>query len=90
MAESQKCVLCHVTGSRGAKWELKVDSDVLLVHKPCGEKLIAQAPEGSSVKLIPSKELRDEWRAERDNRQVRTFWSEKFQKARVVSSQKSA
>jgi len=88
--ENPKCAFCHVTGSRGAKWELKIANETILVHKPCGEKLVAQAPKGSSVKLVPSKELRIEWRAERENRQARTFWTEKFQKARDMSARKPA
>lgn len=88
--EDPKCAFCHVTGSRGAKWELKVGNETILVHKPCGETLVTQAPEGSSVKLVPGKELRAEWRVERETRQARTFWTEKFQKARVVTAKKPA
>ncbi len=90
MAEGQKCAFCHAAGSRGAKWEIKVTGEVILVHKPCGEKLVAQAPKGSGVKLVPGRELREEWRAERETRQARTFWTEKFQKARTVPAPKPA
>lgn len=88
--EDPKCAFCHVAGSRGAKWNLVVNKETIQVHKPCGEKLVAQAPAGSSVKLVPSRELRDEWRVERETRQARTFWTEKFQKARTVPAQKPA
>jgi hypothetical protein len=77
MLEKHVCTFCGNTGSRGAQWTLTVDGDVLRVHKPCGEKLAASAPEGTSVKLAPSKELRDEWRAKRDEREVREFWAKK-------------
>jgi len=67
-----------------------VDGNVYRVHKPCGEKLAAHAPEGARVELSPSKELRAEWRTKREERDIRSFWEEKFQKAREAAAQKAA
>lgn len=75
------CVFCGNTGSRGALWVLEVGGNTNRVHKPCGETLAKHAPEGVSTKLVPSRELRSEWRAEREQREARAFWEKKFAQA---------
>ena len=80
---SAPSVASRVPAGRTGLW--KTGSDQLRVHKPCGEKLVQFAPEGQSVTLKPSEELKREWRAKRDERDARTFWEEKFQKARVAA-----
>jgi hypothetical protein len=52
------------------------------VHKPCGQKLVETAPEGTEVKLYPSKELLRKFADERRARDVQAFWKQKFATAR--------
>lgn len=78
------CVFCGSKGSRGADWVLKIGNDSYRVHKPCGEKLAAHAPEGLSPKLSSSEELRREWQAERQRREAEAFWAEKFKAAQAA------
>jgi hypothetical protein len=74
MPEKQVCAFCRNTGQHGARWVLKIGNDRMAVHKPCGQRLIEQAPKGIEVTLFPSKGLADEIRAQR-------FWREKFAEA---------
>lgn len=77
------CEGCGQTGTVGAKWLLYVgdSSKPKFVHKPCGAKLMAGAPEGVRVKLVPSRQLRDEWQS---TRMVTNFWSNAFGNAKPL------
>jgi len=59
------------------------------VHKPCGEILVAKAPQGVVASIMPSPELREAWRADRVKRDAEAFWKVKFQKAEDVARQKA-
>ena len=80
------CTFCQHTGKRGAKYLLQIKGHAdQSVHKPCGEKLLAQLPSGIEARLAPSPQLREEWAAERKERQakedaerVQAFWAEKL------------
>jgi len=74
------CTFCRNTGTHGARWVLKIGNDRQLVHKPCGQKLADSAPEGVKVALFPSKELSDEFRAQR-------FWKQRFAEAESARTQ---
>lgn len=83
------CAVCKVTGSVGAKWNFFVgDSQVpQRVHKPCGELLQQSAPKDVRTALIPSRELRDEWRAKR---LAQDFWGKAFAEAKPLKSSVAA
>jgi hypothetical protein len=77
--DKKPCVFCRALGHNGAQWILKIGNDPgMLVHKPCGAKLAAKAPNGVQVKLVMSREARDAVR-------VKRFWEQKFQEAKVAS-----
>jgi hypothetical protein len=78
------CAVCKQTGSVGAKWNFFVgDSKVpQRVHKPCGEMLQKSAPAGVRTSLIPSPQLRDEWRAKR---LAKGFWDTAFANAKPIA-----
>lgn len=76
------CTFCRNTGKMGAEWLLSVPGEGdRRVHKPCGEKAVAMAPQGVKARLSPSPELKVRWQAERDERDARAFWAEKFAQA---------
>ncbi len=77
------CNLCRTVGPRGAEWIAQVGDDKLRVHKPCGRRLVETAPEGTEVKLYPSKELRQVFAQQRREREVKAFWQQKFDSARA-------
>ena len=79
------CAACNQTGSCGAKWLLYVEgqSQPKLVHKPCGELMIAGAPQGVKAKLVPSRQLREEWR---NKRLTQTFWDKAFANAKPIKA----
>jgi hypothetical protein len=84
----QVCSFCRNTGKGGAEWLLQVPGEAdRRVHKPCGEKAVALAPEGVKARLSPSAELRARWQAERDERDAKSFWAEKFAQAQARKSQ---
>ncbi len=79
MSNASFCTICK---RAGAMWFLCVDKDAQrLVHKPCGDRVVKMAPEGSIVKIIPSAQLRKQWDEERRERDARAFWTEKFKDA---------
>lgn len=83
--EKHVCTFCRNTGTRGAEWLVKEPgSPDRRVHKPCGEKAIASAPQGTQAKLTPSPELRVRWQTERDERAAQSFWAEKFAQAKPL------
>lgn len=68
-------VHCAVCKRPGARWGMRVDGGPRhTVHKPCGKRVAAVAPEGRKVKIFPTDELRREWDA-------RDFWADKFKEA---------
>lgn len=77
------CAGCNETGGVGAKWLLYVEGQPQpkLVHKPCGEVLVKSAPEGVKARLVPSRQLRDEWQSKR---MANNFWSAAFQSAKLL------
>lgn len=82
-AHLHTCVVCKQTGSVGAKWLFFVgDAKVPeRVHKPCGEMLQKSAPEGVRTNLVPSRELREEWR---ERRLTQDFWGKAFANAKPL------
>ena len=76
-----RCSFCRNVGHNGAQWILRIGNDRLRVHRPCGQRLIAQAPKGIEVKLFPSKELAEQ-------RRVEAFWREKFHGAETQAARK--
>jgi hypothetical protein len=81
---SKHCIVCK---RPGALWLLSVDKDGSQpVHRPCGERTAAIAPEGVIVRVGPSSELRQQWAREKSERDARSFWAEKFQKAEPASA----
>ena len=82
------CSFCRNSGKNGADWLLKISGEPdRRVHKPCGEKAVAHAPEGVRAAVAPSPELRAKWRAEREEREARTFWAEKFAQAKPLRNE---
>ena len=79
------CAVCNETGSCGAKWNFFVNDEKVpkRVHRPCGELLQKSAPEGVRTTLVPSRELRDEWRAKR---LAQTFWGNAFANAKPIKA----
>lgn len=79
------CAVCKQTGKVGAKWNFFVgDSKVpQRVHKPCGELLQKSAPEGVRTALVPSRELREEWR---NKRMTQGFWDTAFANAKPIKA----
>jgi hypothetical protein len=80
------CAFCQVTGRKGAQFVLVVGRDESRVHKHCGGLLMAEAPEGATVRLVHFAELRREKRSAREQREqasVRSFWEEKFSAAQA-------
>lgn len=77
------CAVCKTQGKRGALWNFFVgDSQTpTRVHKPCGEQLQQQAPQGVRTALVPSPALREEWRKERLARQAKGLWDRAFANA---------
>lgn len=77
------CEGCGQTGSMGAKWLLYVDGQPQpkLVHRPCGEVLVKSAPEGVKARLVPSRQLRDEWQSKR---MAANFWGKAFENAKPL------
>lgn len=53
------------------------------VHKPCGEMLQKSAPEGVRTALVPSRELREEWR---NKRMTQGFWDAAFANAKPIKA----
>lgn len=80
MTELHVCAFCRNTGRNGAQWLLYIGDRPQYVHRPCGEKLIAQAPEEAKkwARLLPSKELRDSFRA-------KSFWKQNFHGAKPAA-----
>jgi hypothetical protein len=78
------CARCKQTGSVGAKWNFFVGDEKVprRVHKPCGEMLQAEAPKDVRTALVPSRELREEWR---DKRLTRGFWDTAFANAKPIA-----
>jgi len=79
------CAVCNQTGSCGAKWLFFIEGQPQpkQVHKPCGEMLLKSAPEGVKARLVPSRELREEWRTKR---LTQDFWGKAFDKAKPLST----
>ena len=77
------CAVCKQTGKVGAKWNFFIgDSQTpQRVHKPCGEMLQKSAPEGVRTALVPSRELREEWR---EKRLAQGFWNTAFANAKPL------
>jgi hypothetical protein len=76
------CEVCGQKGQNGAQWLVIVAGFApRRVHRPCGDKALKQAPEGTKAKVIPSKELRMQWR---DQKQVKSFWEGKFAEAKAL------
>jgi|SRR3989344_7482738 len=80
------CVVCKQTGKVGARWNFFIgDSQTpQRVHKPCGEMLQKSAPEGVRTVLVPTRELREEWR---NKRMTQTFWDNAFTSAKPLKAQ---
>ncbi len=82
------CEVCKQTGKNGAQWLVYVDGSPAptMVHKPCGQLLIDQAPDDKKdrVRLVPSRGLRDEWARDRAQKAARSFWEEKFSQAKPL------
>ena len=81
------CAVCKQTGKQGALWNFFVgDSQTpTRVHKPCGEQLQAQAPEGIRTALVPSPALREEWRKQRLAKQAKGLWDTAFANAKPIT-----
>ena len=81
------CAVCKETGRQGALWNFFVgDSQTpTRVHKPCGELLQKQAPEGVRTALVPSPTLREEWRKQRLAKQAKGLWDTAFANARPLA-----
>ena len=80
------CDVCGQVGKNGAMWLVIVNGDTSSpqrVHKPCGEAVVRQTPEGASAKLGPSAELRALWQEERNQRLAKGFWDSKFSEAQA-------
>ena len=79
------CAVCKQTGSVGAKWNFFIgDSQTpQRVHKPCGEMLQKSAPEGVRTALVPSPQLREEWRTKR---LTQGFWDTAFANAKPIKA----
>lgn len=93
MATLKVCGFCQNTGKHGANFVLCVDTEELRVHKFCGEKLQAEAPEGATVRLVHFAELRREKAASvqsAEQERVRAFWAEKFAQAQRRKEEKAA
>ncbi|MBP6858578.1 MAG: hypothetical protein KBC33_01965 [Candidatus Pacebacteria bacterium] len=77
------CEGCKQTGSVGAKWLLYEDGNPhpRLVHKPCGTLLLKSAPKGVKARLVPTRQLQEEWRVER---MAKSFWGAAFTSARPL------
>lgn len=77
------CVVCRTTGKHGAEWLAVIGSAKDSVHRPCGERLVEHAKQHGEpgARLIRSEALRQKHKAEAQERQVKAFWAEKFQKA---------
>jgi hypothetical protein len=52
-----------------------------MVHKPCGEVLVKSAPPEVNAILVPSRQLRDEWRM---GRMAKNFWGVAFNNAKPL------
>lgn len=87
---SKVCQLCRTVGGNGAQWIAHVDGEKLRVHKPCGLALKKSAPEGTTVEIVPSFELKEQFKKEAQERRVRSFWAQKFQKARPLRDSKGS
>lgn len=73
---------CAVCKKPGARWLMRVDGgQAMPVHKPCGKRVQAVAPQGQACKVFPSKELRQEW-------DVQAFWTGKFKEAQAQADAK--
>lgn len=77
------CAVCKQTGSVGAKWNFFIGDSKTpqRVHKPCGEMLQRSAPEGVRTALVPSPQLREEWR---EKRLAQGFWNAAFANAKPL------
>ena len=77
------CAVCKQTGKVGAKWNFFIGDSKTpqRVHKPCGEMLQKSAPEGVRTALVPSRELREEWR---ERRLAKDFWGKAFTNAKPI------
>ena len=86
MTNQHVCSFCRNPKSSSAEWLISVSGTERRVHKPCGEKALALAPSGVKAKVIPSRELRERWKAEKA---AKAFWEEKFSHAEVAKARKS-
>ena len=82
-----RCSLCR---RPGARWVARLHygdgrKETVAVHRPCGKALAEMAPKEVRVDIIPSDELRQEWR----ERQARAFWSQKLQEAQSRAAAKA-
>jgi len=77
------CAVCNQTGGVGAKWLLYIEGSNTprLVHRPCGETALQNAPEGVKGKVVPSRQLQEEWRSKR---LARGFWDKAFAEAKPM------
>lgn len=80
------CEVCKQTGKHGAQWLVHIEGQprAVKVHRPCGETLLDQAPEGVKGKVVPSRELREVWAKQRAEKSARSFWDEKFAHAKPI------
>lgn len=81
------CEVCKETGKHGAQWLVHIEgqSEAVKAHKPCGETLLAHAPEGMKGRVVPSRELREVWARQRTEQSARSFWNQKFAQAKPIS-----
>lgn len=78
--QQHACASCGNVGKNGARFVILVDGEEAgRVHKPCGEKLAAAAPDGTTAEVVHVAELRRRQEEER----VRSFWEEKFSTAQA-------
>lgn len=74
------CTFCE-NHETDAAFVLVVNGKERAVHKYCGEKLLAAAPEGAEVRLVRAGELAREKREAREASEeasVQAFWAGKF------------
>ena len=81
------CEVCKKTGTHGAQWLVHIEGQqaAVKVHKPGGEMVLDQAPEGVKGKVVPSRELRAVWDRQRQQKSARAFWDQKFAQAKPIS-----
>lgn len=86
------CEVCKETGKYGAQWLVYIEgqSKPVQVHKPCGETLVKSAPEGVTAKVVPSRELRELWNQQRQEKSAKSFWDQRFSQAKPLLKPKPA